>query len=632
MKHRIFYLLPLGIGLLITLSQSLEGMAADLSQRPLSTPQTTVAPSQDYKLLQSLLAAKNWQAADQETRRILQQWIHADGDLFAVPRANTIPVEAIQTLDRMWRDASGGRFGFRVQQRIWQEALAQHPTNVNAAVKAFGDRVGWTRATPDPTNFVAPDWLTEPELKYSTQAPQGHLPWTGISWEVVSKLAQEQGCGSCTIDALYLQGERFTRYIPALFNRVGTALDTPSSVNPWQNLQQRQQISLKALYPSTSCPVYTLDQAISPNSEILAVSSYSYERACGGSPNNSTLALWNLQRGTRLVTLVRGQATESFSYRGQPQEPPTEQTRLVGDVANAIAFTPDSRQIAAGLSNGSIRLWATDTGKAVRTLSAHRYAVRAIAISPDAQLLASGSSDQTIKLWNLQTGQVRQTIRLQPADGIVHTVLISPDGQRLATATNKNKLQLWEISTGRLIRTFVDQTAITNDRLPMAFSPSGRVLAIADRDHSIKLWNATTGARLITLRGHQKVIQAIAFSPDGQTLASSSQDNSVRLWNLKTYQLARTLNVADSPGHQIMPTDAGYLAFSPDGRVLASNARLLSIVQSEPLPAQDITRLWDVASGRAIKTIRDVSTFNFSPNNRFLVTNGQTFQIWQTPQ
>ncbi|MBW4419985.1 MAG: GUN4 domain-containing protein [Myxacorys californica WJT36-NPBG1] len=631
MNHRISYLLPLGIGLLITLSQSLAGMAADLSQRSVLTAQTTAAPSQDYKLLQNLLAAKNWQAADQETRRILQQWIHADGDLFAVPRANTIPAEAIQTLDRMWRDASGGRFGFGVQQRIWQEALAQNPTNVNAAVKAFGDRVGWTRTTPDPTNFIAPDWLTEPELKYSTQAPQGHLPWAGISWEVVSKLAQAQGCGSCTTDALYLQGERFIRYVPALFNRVGTALDTPSSVNPWQNLQQRQQINLKALYPNISCPVYTLDQAISPNSQILAVSSYSYERACVGATNNSTLALWNLQRGTRLVTLVRGQATESSSYKGQAQEPPTQPTRIVGDVANAIAFTPDSRLIAAGLSNGNIRLWATDTGQVIRAIAAHPYAVRAISISPDAQFLASGSSDQTVKIWNLQTGQVRQTIRLQPAGGIVHTVLISPDGQRVATATDKNRLQLWEISTGRLIRTLVNETVTTDDRLPMMFSPSGQVIAIADVDHSVKLWNATTGARLITLRGHQKTVQAIAFSPDGQTLASSSQDNSVRLWNLKTYQSARTLKVADSAGHPIMPINAGHLAFSPTGQVLAMSALLLPTVQSEPIPTQGI-RLWDVASGQTVKAIEGAYTFDFSPNNRFLVTNGQTVQIWQTPQ
>lgn len=634
MKHRISYLLPLGLGLLVALSQSNAGMAADLNQQLLfSPPQLAAVSSQDYELLQNLLAAKNWHRADQETRRILQQWVHPKGDLYGTPQANTIPVEVIQVLDRMWQDASGGRFGFGVQQRIWQAALAEHPNNVNAAVKVFGDRVGWTRTTPNAAYLLAPDWLTEPEVDFNLRAPQGHLPWVGIDWETVSNLAlaHGQGCGSCTIDAMYLQGDRFNRYIPALYSRMETALNSPLQppVNSWQDLQLRHQIDLKALYPDTSCPVYTLEQRISPNSQVLAVSSYSYERACGGPPNNSTLALWNPQRGTRIITLLRGQATESFSYKGQPQEPPTEQTRIVGDVANAIAFTPDSRLIAAGLSNGTIRLWTTDTGQTVRTLSGHRYAVRAINISSDGQFLVSGSSDQTIKVWNLQTGQVLQTIRLQPSDGMIHQVLISPDGRRIASATNNNKLQLWEILTGRLIRTFVDETVNINDWLPIGFSPSGQVLATADIDHSVKLWNATTGARIITLQGHQKTVQSVAFSPDGQTLASSSHDNTVRLWNLQTYQLTRTLKVADSAGHPIMPTNQGHLAFSPDGQILATSALLLPIVQSEPIPSQGV-RLWEVASGRTVEAIRGLSTFSFSPNGRLLITNGQKLQVWQT--
>lgn len=41
----------------------------------------------------------------------------------------------------------------------------------------------------------------------------------------IHDLTQESdpGCGSCTIDALYLQGERFNRYIPLLFSRVDTS-------------------------------------------------------------------------------------------------------------------------------------------------------------------------------------------------------------------------------------------------------------------------------------------------------------------------------------------------------------------------------------------------------------------------
>lgn len=613
-------------------------LAQTLAQTPPLSYLTQSAPV-DFSTLRSQLRSQNWQAADAETRRILQTWVHPNGDVFSSPLASNIPPEILQTLDRLWIEASNGRFGFSVQRRIWEEAQSQHPNNTDTAAKAFGDRVGWTRPTPNPENFVSPDWLTEPELNYSKEAPAGHLPWAGIDWERIDAMLNAQSCGSCMIDAIYLQGERFNRYLPVLFNWLTTALESPlSRAGSWQQASLAYSIDLRTLYansnPNNSCPVNELAEAISPDSTILAISSYSYERSCGGNPNqnrnNSTLAIWNAQRGNRIVTLLRGQATESFSFTGQAQEPPTEANRIVGDVANAIAFTPDSRLIAAGLSNATVRLWTTDKGEAVRTFTGHQYAVRAIAISKDGQLLVSASADQTIKLWNLKTGQLLRTIRLNSSDGIAHTVLISPDGQRLATATQRNTLQLWNAQTGQIIRTFTQAATQAADRppgLPIAFSPDGQILATADRDRSVKLWNAATGARMKTLSSHTEDIQHLAFSPDGTLLASTDAKNA-HLWNLQTYQSVQSLDLVQSAGHPVMPNNLAEVSFSPDGKVLATSTLLLPLIQSEPIPQQGIT-LWEVATGHPLKQIHEVAQFQFSPNGQFFMANGQSVQIWQ---
>jgi WD40 repeat protein len=595
-----------------------------------AAPVLAQAPRLDVSVLRERLKAQDWQAADAETRRILQTWVHPKDDVFGSPLATNIPPEVLQTLDQLWTEASGGRFGFSAQKQIWDQVRAQHPDNTNTAAKAFGDRVGWTRRTPDPENFVAPEWLTEPELNYSRQAPVGHLPWAGISWERINTMLNAQSCGSCTIDAQYLQGERFNRYLPVLFNWLTTALKDPlPTEGAWNQARLAYSINLRALYSDNDCPVYPLAQAISPNSKILAISSYSYGRSCRGGA--SALALWNAERGTRLITLLRGQATEALSDSGPPQEPATESNRMVGDVVNAIAFTPDGRLVAAGLSNGTIRLWATDQGKAqgkaVRTFSGHRYAVRAIAISTDGQRLVSTSADRTIKLWNLQTGQLLRTITLQPSDGIAHTVLISADGKRLVTASDRNSLQLWDTTTGQLIRTLVNQATNLPSGAPFAFSPNSQLLATADPDRSIKLWNATTGARLITLRKHSDRIQSLAFSPDSGRLASS-EEKTAYLWNLRTYQPIHRFGLVDSAGHPVKPNNLGYVAFSPDGTILATSSLILPVVESEPIPRQGVT-LWDTQTGQSITSIRDVNRFQFSPNGQFLMTNGRAIQIWE---
>ncbi|MEB3213677.1 MAG: GUN4 domain-containing protein [Leptolyngbyaceae bacterium] len=604
--------------------------AADLpTPEPVQMNQPLTLQSDAFMALQEFLAEENWQAADQETRRILQSWV---GDVYYGSPSN-ISVEVIQEIDRLWAEASGGRFGFRAQLDIWQTVRAQHPSDMEAAVNAFGDRVGWRRTTPDPNNFVSPHWFTEPELTYSSTAPVGHLPWAGVDWAMIEGLLNQQSCGSCTIDSMYLQGDRFTRYVPGLFTQVQTALAAPQSPDSqsWRTLRSKFEINLNSLYPNNRCPIETVDQAVSPNSQILAVSSYSLERACGGNSTNSTLVLWDAQRGNRIITLMRGNAVESFNYDGQPQEPPTEGDRKVGDVANAIAFTPDSQLIAAGLSNGTVRLWRTDTGQLVRTLSGHQYAVRAIAISADGTRLVSASSDQTIKLWDVQTGQLIRTMQLNDSAGIVHTVRISPDGRRLALATGHNLLQLRDLTTGSIVRTFVDETTNQPNWMPLAFSPDGRFLATSDIDHSVKLWNATTGARIMTLQGHRDAVRAIAFSPDSRTLASSSADYEVRLWSLQPFQLQRTLNAAPSI-HQDYerPPSPGYLSFSGNGQILATSALhpFSHPISGEALTLLGIT-LWDAATGQSLTNLDYVKTFSFSPDSQFLLTNGHTLQVWR---
>ncbi|MGL4622400.1 MAG: GUN4 domain-containing protein [Chroococcidiopsis sp.] len=180
-------------------------------------------------LLQERLQAEDWEAADQETRRLLAP------ELVSLPPFNPALVqpELIRAIDQMWLTASNGRFGLSVQLRLWQEAVADHPNNNEAAVNAFRDRVGWKLAAPrSEVDFISSDWLNESELTYSLQAPEGHLPWAGVSDEVVQSVAVPPlgtHCGSCTVDAMQLRNEHFYIYIPRLLERIELFLNSSRS-------------------------------------------------------------------------------------------------------------------------------------------------------------------------------------------------------------------------------------------------------------------------------------------------------------------------------------------------------------------------------------------------------------------
>jgi len=88
--------------------------------------------------------------------------------------------------------------------------------------------------------------------------------------------------------------------------------------------------------------------------------------------------------------------------------------------AKEVAVSPDGRTLAVAASTGLyfydttslaevrfiptdavIWLWDGQSGKQVRALEGHADWVRGIAFSPESRLLASGSRDGTVRLWGV---------------------------------------------------------------------------------------------------------------------------------------------------------------------------------------------------------------------------------------
>ncbi|MFF5262901.1 WD40 repeat domain-containing serine/threonine protein kinase [Actinomadura viridis] len=142
----------------------------------------------------------------------------------------------------------------------------------------------------------------------------------------------------------------------------------------------------------------------------------------------------------------------------------------------------------------------------------------------------------------------------------------------------------------------------------------GAVLAVRrrERPHEPGPAPAAQLAPAATLTGHTSGVDAIAFSPDGRLLATgSSDDDATRLWDVAAARPLRTLEADGVRG----------TAFSPDGRLLAT-------AHTEPYAA-----IWDVASGRRIRTFRGGDRYSFwavafSPDGRTLATGSPDVRLW----
>jgi eukaryotic-like serine/threonine-protein kinase len=124
--------------------------------------------SSDYSHLRELLAQKRWKEADLETELVMLRVARVEKEGWLnLELINRFPWEDLRTIDQLWVMYSNGRFGFRVQKRIWQEIGGKVDYQTE---RRLGDRVGWRQDN---------SWLNYDDLTFSLDAPAGHLPARG---------------------------------------------------------------------------------------------------------------------------------------------------------------------------------------------------------------------------------------------------------------------------------------------------------------------------------------------------------------------------------------------------------------------------------------------------------------------
>lgn len=149
---------------------------------------------------------------------------------------------------------------------------------------------------------------------------------------------------------------------------------------------------------------------------------------------------------THNLILIAGPAVAE-KWTVNPLRPTGEKIMLNDDEAQdwvITAIAPNAQRLLTGGENGLGRLW-NSRGIQVAQLH-HQNGIRCGAFSPDSQFVATASDDHTVKIWNTENGEHLRT--LTHASEVFAVAFLT---DRLLLTGSRIGTQLWDTTVGRRI-------------------------------------------------------------------------------------------------------------------------------------------------------------------------------------
>jgi WD40 repeat protein len=213
-----------------------------------------------------------------------------------------------------------------------------------------------------------------------------------------------------------------------------------------------------------------------------------------------------------------------------------------------VAFSPDGRLLAtsgqATYSNGNsgaVALYDVSDPANPRLLDPLEQPNEptSVAFSGDSRTLAAGNADNTVVLWDVTDPSATAIIGAPLAGHTNHIRSVAFSGRQLVSAGSDGTAVLWDLTDlANPVRVGQPLHGPSSGGL-VALSGDGRVLLIADHNlgNQMVLWNLTDPAQPHQLGPVLNVpsfaIQSVGIMPDGHRLTIGALDGTLVSWDLR---------------------------------------------------------------------------------------------------
>jgi WD40 repeat protein len=192
---------------------------------------------------------------------------------------------------------------------------------------------------------------------------------------------------------------------------------------------------------------------------------------------------------------------------------------------NVLAFSKDSKLLAAGKDFGRVVVWDVPSRKVLCAIDTGQGIVHAVALSSDGKFVATGGEGEpfALKLWQLPEGKLVRTYR--HFNGYVRAVAFGPAGTWMIAADNAGVTHILDPAADKPL------VELQEMHSPL-LSPQGDILMTVNKDE-FTLWSTSDWTKLRTLKRNPSYAIPLALSPtpDNFVITSSGNFRLLRLSN-----------------------------------------------------------------------------------------------------
>ena len=248
-----------------------------------------------------------------------------------------------------------------------------------------------------------------------------------------------------------------------------------------------------------------------------------------------------------------------------------------------FALTKDEKRLFT-IGDKDIICWDIKTGKEIQRFYGHSDNIQSLCLSPNELKLATSSYDKTIKIWDTQTGNLITTLSSHE-EYPDNVFFFHQNSDRLVSVCNfrgENEVIVWDLINGKTLFQFKGDIAIisNNDQIlfvgnsdeniissysiltgqkindysgltesDIRFNTKSIIYSLDLNSDNTKLlaaggdgvpivWDVNSSLQLLRLQGHKTRIFHAGFSPNDKYIYTSGEDDGLyELWNSETGDL-----------------------------------------------------------------------------------------------